>query len=1097
LALFINLNLSCNYIFISMSLKNSFFLLFAISFGNLNHSYSQEIHIQADTNLIQIFQSKGDSCFTISDYKNSIQFYNRAESIVIKSFSESNDTSFLIRYLTLNRFIAYNYNCLGNFEKAFVILEYSIGLAHQYLSENNPVFINLFRNLGNTYLSVESYDSAYYYLKKSIDLASFQVQVDKIVLANACNDFGNILDYNRRYAEALEYKNKALDIRRKLNPVNQESISASFSDIAKTYQLIGNYDTSQVLFFKSLDLIQNTQFGKSPEVISVYNNIGVNYYYKGDFQKSLEYYKKATDLTLKVFEPNHVLLIHSYNNMGSVYIAMGEYNIAVGYLKKAEDIFDNNPGAGINIIADVYNNLGVAYYSLSKYNDAIVYYIRSNQIRTRQSIFSVVNVARTFDNIGTSFLSLNKTDSAMKYYRQAMELRKGSETAGFSDRSSSYINLGNAYQLKGVIDSAMWFYQKALSHLSGMGRKHPDISLCYNNLGMLYQSQRKWKESLTCFQKAISANISDFDDSISFFSNPTGYTYYSGKELMVSLANKAISLSQLYYQYDSAEYAKSALATFSLCDSFIDNLRFSFLAANDRILLGKQTSIVYGEAVNLCYSLWSADSSDLSLFEKALYYSEKNKNATLLMSLSEIKAKGLAGISDSISAEEQKIILKKTYYETKIKELLLSGGDLSKIKEFEEYYFDLELKETGLKKIIKEKFPKYYNIRYSAGLLNLRNIRALLDTSKATIEYFIAKDKMFCFVITSKYARIVKSKMDSATLEILKTYNDNICNDDFDQFVRNSKILYKILIDPITNCIDKRITNLQIVPDGQLSLVPFETLVNNKGNAAGVDFRRLNYLIKKFEISYCSSLILLISSRDHVMNKTPKTIDFTGFAPRFPDALQIEGKLFNNLPFAFLETRMIGDLFINHGNHVQLFLNEDANELNFKEHLIGSKYIHIATHGYVNNMEPSLSFLLFSIPGKRQTRENQHPIAVNNPEDSALSDNILYANEMYNLKIDAELLVLSACETGAGAMMRGEGVMSMTRGFIYSGARNILNTYWQINDATTQKLMVDFYKGIIENMTYSQALRSAKINLINNVSTSFPHSWAGYILTGN
>jgi CHAT domain-containing protein len=1080
-----------------MSLKNSCLLLLAIPFWNLNLSYSQNIAIQTDTNLVQMFQSKGDSCFAISDYKNSITYYNQAESIVIKSFGESNDTSFLIRYLTLNRFIAYNYNCLGNFEKAFIILDYSIGLAHRYLNENNPVFVNLYRNLGNTYLSVESYDSAYFYLKRSIELANSQSRPDETVLANACNDFGNILDKYGRYAEALEYKNKALELRQKLKPVNQESISASLSDIAKTYQLTENYDTSQYLFFKSLELLQNTPFLKSPGGISVYNNIGINYYYKGDFQKSLEYYKKATDLALQVFDRNHVLLIHSYNNMGSVYIAMGEYNLAVVYLKKAEDIYDKNPGSGLDIIADVYNNLGVAYYSLSKFNDAIVYYIRSNQIRKQQPLMPEVNVARTFDNIGTSFLSLNKTDSAMKYYRQAMELRKRSETTSSSDRASSYINEGNVYQLKGVNDSAMWCYLKALVYLSAVGKKHPDISLCYNNMGMLYQTQKKWKESLYCFQKAITANISDFNDTACFFSNPASFEYYSGKELMVSLTNKAIALSQFYYQCDSAEYAKSALATFMLCDSLIDNLRFSFLTASDRILLGKQTSIVYGEAVNLCYRLWSADSSDQSLFEKALYYSEKNKNAALLMSLSELRAKGLSGISDSISAEEQNIILKKTYYETKIKELLLSGGDLSKIKGYEEFYLDLELKETGLKKIIKEKFPKYYNIRYSADLLNLRNIRALLDTSKATIEYFIAKDKMFCFVITSNYAGIIKSTMDSATLEMLKTYNDNICNDDFDQFVKCSNILYKILFAPIANCLDDKIINLQIVPDGQLSLFPFETLVDIKGNASRVDFRRLNYLIKRFEISYCSSLILLLSSRDQGTCKVPKTVDFTGFAPRFPKALQIEGKLFNNLPFAFLETRMIGDLFINRGKHVQLFLNDDANELNFKEHLTGSKLIHIATHGYVNNMEPSLSFLLFSQSGKGQAGENQQPVLINNQEDSTLSDNILYANEMYNLKIDADLLVLSACETGAGAMMKGEGVMSMTRGFIYSGARNILNTTWQINDATTQKLMVDFYRGLLENKTYSQALRNAKINLINSGSASFPHSWAGYILTGN
>lgn len=112
------------------------------------------------------------------------------------------------------------------------------------------------------------------------------------------------------------------------------------------------------------------------------------------------------------------------------------------------------------------------------------------------------------------------------------------------------------------------------------------------------------------------------------------------------------------------------------------------------------------------------------------------------------------------------------------------------------------------------------------------------------------------------------------------------------------------------------------------------------------------------------------------------------------------------------------------------------------------------------------------------------------------NEGILHAGEMYNLNISADLMVLSACETGVGKIVKGEGMIAMTRGLIYSGVKNIVFTLWNISDKHTQNFMVDFYQEVLNGASYTQALRKAKLNMINNEPTSYPKLWSGYMLIG-
>jgi CHAT domain-containing protein len=145
--------------------------------------------------------------------------------------------------------------------------------------------------------------------------------------------------------------------------------------------------------------------------------------------------------------------------------------------------------------------------------------------------------------------------------------------------------------------------------------------------------------------------------------------------------------------------------------------------------------------------------------------------------------------------------------------------------------------------------------------------------------------------------------------------------------------------------------------------------------------------------------------------------------------------------------------------------------------------IHFATHGFVNSESPELSGIQLAITNKSK------------------DDGILYSGDIYNLKLNAELVVLSACETGLGKISKGEGIIGLSRAFLFSGASNLIVSLWKVSDFSTSELMIEFYKNILGkkdvNHSYSSDLRSAKLKLIGNKEFAKPYYWSPFILLGN
>jgi CHAT domain-containing protein len=285
--------------------------------------------------------------------------------------------------------------------------------------------------------------------------------------------------------------------------------------------------------------------------------------------------------------------------------------------------------------------------------------------------------------------------------------------------------------------------------------------------------------------------------------------------------------------------------------------------------------------------------------------------------------------------------------------------------------------------------------------------------------------------------------------------------------------LYLALIHPPENRLDDK--NLVIIPDGELAKIPFDALLTSPVvNENRINFAALSYLLYQYRISYAYSASLLCRNRGN--DFIPKHI--YAFAPSYGSGTEDQTRAgFGNLQAIFQEIEGIGKWF----SQCQFISGQQASKRSFRSVSRDNAILHLAMHASVNKDNHNHSYLAFS---------NQ---------DSMLYDSRLYNYEISLMDIRSPLVVLSACNTGDGAIIRGEGTMSLHRGFLLAGVPSVVHTLWSVEDASSARIMENFYKYLAEGKDKREALHLAKIEYIKTMPPTLvnPYFWSGYALSGD
>jgi len=888
--------------------------------------------------------------------------------------------------------------------------------------------------------------------------------------------------------------------------------------------------------------IGQTYINKAKEIgnenISVsllHKSIGKAYYAQYDNKAALPYLEQAKDIRAAI-NPKDPDLARDFYSLGVVSRFSGRSSKAIEYLNIAKDFQENE-----NILARIYSELGINHKLLGNFRKSLD---NQNQaIRILEDGDDRVSFAIALLEKGATLTKLKQEGEDIQYIKQALKIFSSPESLDYTNQMTcyrliamSYFQFASiSYKVKGGLDSAQVYFEKALYiantklpegnpyiyktmlDLSAalaqnnklkeakqqlensdelttelLKTKSLDASTIYFIKGNFNKTQGNYEEALKYYQEQMLSLIEDYNDK-DIFSLPTeeqAKNSLSHDAITDALAFKARCWYS-YYKYGGKDKKKleAALKTMRLFDAVVNHIRAEFASSGSNIAWSDLTLDAYENAIEICLAL-EKETGDANYKKQALYYSEKSKGLSLLESFQNTKANEVAGLSAEDLKKERELKLDISDLEQKVFQLVQerSANNDEVIKTLKKQLF---IKKEAYQDFLTEletNNPQYYNTKHKLDILGLDDMRALLKENQGFIEYFVGDSSIFAFKITkTEFEVFTLDGQESMMARVgdlresiygyflsSKDRSDQMKAKYAQQYSERGYKMFQKLIEPL-GALPKR---LIIIPAGPMCDMPFEALLT-KEISDPAKYKSHPFLVKDHIVSYSYSGTLLKEMMEK--NHPPAANTYLGFAPSFGKsaASVIRGRRFSLSPLAFNkpEIEKVNEML----GTGTVFKDGDATEGQFKEIASDYSIIHFATHGMANSNDPDYSLLAFT-----EVKDD-------------IENEFLYVGDLYNIELSAEMVVLSACETALGKNFRGEGIMSLARGFSYAGTKSIFTTLWSVNDHSTYDIIKGYYKHLQAGMDKDEALQQSKIDYLNKANdfTANPFLWSPYILIGD
>jgi len=941
----------------------------------------------------------------------------------------------------------------------------------------------------------------------------FNLQNINVNTVQCYNWIGWNLKSQKKYDNSIKQLHQALDVGLKKLGEIHGVIAQTHSNMGGTYWDKGDYQQALKNYQKSL-AIRNKFFGaEHPSVAKSYQGIGIVYNAMGDYERALKCHQKSLAIRRKLLKVEDINIANSYNEIGIICRRQGDYDLALDYHQRSLAIKLRVLGEADSFTAMSYNNLGLIYSNKGEFDSALECYQKALSIWQDALGDDHPHVASVYNNIGIIYHEKGDYEQALQYHQKSLSIRLQLFAEEHPIILTNYNNIGRTYGERDDYDRAIEYHKKALS----IGRRlykeeHPEIAKSYLRLAEIYNRKGDFPLSLSYCQKAIISLVPRFDNE-DIYSTPPLEAVSSEVNLFNALALKAKVFAQLSEKTGTQDL-EMALATYSVVFERIDQMRTSYKAKGSKLFLSEETAQIYDQAIAAALKL--ADIKKKEKYKKqAFLFTEKSKSAVLQEGLAEAKAKQFSGLPAKLLEQEKQLRIDLAFYDTQIQKETLkkTSQENPRIKELKNNFFDLKTKYVQLIKDFEKNYPEYYDLKYQTGTLDVAKIQGHLQENTALLEFFVGNSMIYIFTISNDEFNVTSVDKDSAFSDLVADFYRSIRKGETDTYFDAATKLSRLLIAPIFEKIKSK-EKIVLIPHDLLYKIPFEALLtkapysDSAQKKKRVDYSNLDYLVKTFDISYHYSASLYVNSRSEKTSslaaETRPVNNFIGFAPVFAEddpsgytlaskdfmassdawvrSAVVDGKRFSELKYSEHEVQSIVELFSKKsGSKTGLaYFHTAATEEAFKTNIRNYHTIHIATHSFINEERPQLSGVVFAQP----------------TGSAASEDGILYAGEAYNLDLNADLVVLSSCESGLGKLIRGEGMMALTRGFLYSGAANIIFSLWKVPDKHTSDLMVEFYKQFLSGKSHAEALRLAKLRMISNPGTARPRSWASFVLIG-
>jgi CHAT domain-containing protein len=858
------------------------------------------------------------------------------------------------------------------------------------------------------------------------------------------------------YRKADQYYKKALQVSR--NTAGGEDKESLYNSLAlKAFSRLREYAkagmTDSLLFF--IDF-----------------KIGELYHYFDSLQPALAYYNKAIQLETAYTGLPDSLFFKPHLFAGHIYFYLNQLDSATYHFKKAEHIQENQKSR-LQESERLYNDLGVLYYQGGNFRQAANYFSKAAYVLPRSNPFYTDFYVNYQINFATALFKLGilvKADSILRallpYHKLLNEIYNNlgliAEKKGlYVDAIHLYghikyanvldIGLENdkarSWLLLGKLDSAYNCTKRAFQLHQIYDGSHTSIDhgLTYKVLGDLRMLQKNYNAALEAYQRALHQFYPSYKD-ITFYSNPKKFTgVFSYINVFNALVAKADAFHSLLNKTKDLSMGVEELHCYDAALRLIDYIESVYDSDEARLFLERSKFAIHSRPVEIAMELYQK-TGKREYLDKAYEMDQRNKASVL----------GYHDFQNQLIHPSSPLQSEESRLKKEITRLNLSAAALADPNAIDMNNSRIRELEIQLGKVQDAIERSYPSVHVSIPLVKTLQT-SLLDPTTMLISYHIGDKVLTVFIITRSSFHAIQKAIYKNFQEDLHSFVDALHHGP--GIVPDNNLTGRLSSFLLDGIVDKAYSRIIIIPENELDYLPFEALQN-----------RQHYLLEDFAIQYQYSTVLLKKDLTNFRNAFT-----TSFAPFSQASYEKAPFQFEQLEYSASEVK---------GLRGTVFQGTDATKDYFLKYAREATIVHLATHALVGDSTGQSSFIAFA------------PWKENSP-----SGFLLYVPEIYDLRLHNKLFILSACETGTGKLIKGEGVMSISRAFAYAGCPNIIASLWKADDESTAYIARDIHVYLEKGFPVDLAVRQAKKDYLAdktiNPHKKLPYYWSHLIFIGN
>jgi len=946
--------------------------------------------------------------------------------------------------------MGYEYQLYGSLDKALEQYESVYNKLSKTPFDKHPTYVTAIAGIGSYYRTQREINKAETYFLKALKLQE-KIAINNFAHLSAANNLASISIMKGAIDRAEKYFLKSIHIAEKVLGKDNENYYTLLNNLAILYLKTDQLDEAEVLLLKVRKYwvrknVKNNSYAKNVATL------GGLYRMKRQKELALNFKKEAVQVNLDLYGPSSRQYMRALNGLAVVLRNQGKVEESIDYYKKALEI--------------------------------------SQKVYPPNHLNTLVFQA----NLAVAYADIKAHDQAIKLFKKTIDAyeKKGTEALRNIDYIICIKTYGNILMDLGQYEQAEKKFLKYKDRINQIAKKqeHNGVVMINNELAILYTYTEEYKQAFELLKTALCANSFDLDTipafSLAFINSLDKVKFNSPRRAMLTLG----VMSSVLEKIDDPKANEKIYAICVLFKNLMNQWQGDFVIGKDALeLLSSENNMRFIlEGIKRATAAYQKN-KNIAIANDALGFIETNKSLLLKKTLRTQDAHKITSVPDSLRQKEKQI--KKGIL--KLKKQLVENTDKQKEGELISKLNDYYTKADEFKRTIKQKHQDYYKIKYENQSIDIAQVQASLKDQQTILEYYVTDSATFLLLISPSAIRLLELDVRLEELqESIRELRQSISNYSFinkyskksyELFSQQAHQLYNWLILPVEPSLEKG-APLIIIPDNVLGNIPFEVLLTKPSNQ-DYKYAELDYLLKAHPISYSYSTSFIVTNHQKTNQSSNgkilgfaaayNTIDTLNSSLRSPYTNKLRQQL-EPIPAVeeevkYLQANYKGDYY----------LGQAASENKFYETATDYSVIHLAMHGVLNETNPVLSSLAFT------------------DASDSINDNFLQSDEIATQSLSAELVVLSACETGYGRFEQGEGVLSLARSFMHAGVPAMIVSLWQVNDNSTAKLMQFFYQNLASGMDKAKALQEAKIRYLNTTEgiALHPAFWSPFIQLGN